>query len=332
METKRDELNMTNAGSDAEIEQEYLRMLDSEVPDLWNRIEAGLKTPEETRFAAFEQAQEQAANVISMETAAKKKTENKKRYAFWIGGIAAAAVVILLSVFLIGRFGREKKSNDSDTLDMTGELSTRRAQYSKEDSLVDGERDIDNPSINGGNAGAQENREEAREPEEYGKGVKPSYPSNAGKSESATEGSEGQKTTTVPVEEDANDDARSLFFLDEIPELGISLKVKEVKEDCLVISFSNQGEIANLKAVSAEIWYDSNGTWIPSIKDLSFRESDTSIKTGEVTELTIDTGDVLRRLLTTDHRIVIRLSDSVKAKKLVGAYDTLEIAASFNVK
>ena len=329
METKRDELNMTNAGSDAEIEQEYLRMLDSEVPDLWNRIEAGLKTPEENRFAAFEQAQEQAANVISMETAAKKKTENKKRYAFWIGGIAAAAVVILLSVFLIGRFGREKKSNESDTLDMTGELSTRGAQYSKEDSLVDGERDIDNPSINSGNAGAQENREEARQPEEYEKGAKPSHQSNTSKSEPATE---GQKTTVVPVEEDANDDARSLFFLDEIPELGISLKVKEVKEDCLVISFSNQGEIANLKAVSAEIWYDSNGTWIPSIKDLSFRESDTSIKTGEVTELTIDTGDVLRRLLTTDHRIVIRLSDSVKAKKLVGAYDTLEIAASFNVK
>ena len=77
-------------------EQEYLRMLNEETPDLWNRIETGID-------AGYYQDDN---SFFKPEEVKKKKGP---RYGLIIPGIAAAAVVLFISVFaMTGGFGRKK--------------------------------------------------------------------------------------------------------------------------------------------------------------------------------------------------------------------------------
>lgn len=344
METKRDELNREFAGSDAEIEQEYLRMLDSEVPDLWNRIEAGLdaadnsgsynvenpgsynvensgsynventgsynaesfgtNTGADARYATFQQQEEQAANVVSMETAAKKRASKGRRYAFWIGGIAAAAVVILLSVFLIGRFDREKKSYADDTIeyakyDGADTASTRGNESSKTEPKQEdaAEAVLDSDDVHTINGGASKESEATAE--------------NSSKSQYSS------------------DKAKTVLEPGMIPKLGLEMRVKEVLKDSIVLTFGYKGEIRDLKAASAKIDYDNSGTWVSLANDLPILEGDPSIKEKAVTELSVMLKESLPR---GRYRIHVSLSDSREAKLLVGSDDQLEIVAEFTVK
>ena len=328
METKRDELNREFAGSDAEIEQEYLRMLDSEVPDLWNRIEAGLNVADnsgsynaentgsynvesfgtntgvDARYAAFQQQEEQAANVVSMETAAKKRAGKGRRYAFWIGGIAAAAVVILLSVFLIGRFDREKNSYSEDTkeyakYDGADTASTRGNESSKTEPKQENaaEAVLDSDDVHTINGGASKESEATAE--------------NSSKSQYHS------------------DKDKTVLELGMIPKLNLEMRVKEVLKDSIVLSFGYKGEIRDLKAASAKIDYDNSGTWVSLANDLPILEGDPSIKEKAVTELSVMLKESLPR---GRYRIHVSLSDNPEAKLLVGSDDQLEIVAEFTVK
>ncbi len=81
-------------------EEMYRRMLDQEVPDLWNRIEEGLDRKEQ-------------GNVISFENAPRKRSPEKRRQTRMIIGAVAAAVVMIVSALAFGLSQRESRKDSS---------------------------------------------------------------------------------------------------------------------------------------------------------------------------------------------------------------------------
>ncbi len=85
------------------VEQEYLRMMNEETPDLWNRIEAGLDDSSYQDDSSFYEPEE-------------VKQGRRPRYGIIIPGIAVAAVVLFISIFaLTGGFDRKKNADRTDT-------------------------------------------------------------------------------------------------------------------------------------------------------------------------------------------------------------------------
>ena len=84
----------------SDVEQEYLRMVDEETPDLWNRIEAGLNENNYPADQGFFEPQEV------------KEVKKRPKYGLIISGIAVAAAVLFISIFaLTGGFGRKKNES-----------------------------------------------------------------------------------------------------------------------------------------------------------------------------------------------------------------------------
>jgi len=92
------DLNEKNNMSD--VEQEYLRMIDEETPDLWNRIEAGINETHYPEDQGFFEPQEV------------KEVKKRPKYGLIITGIVAAAAVLFISIFAAtGGFERKKNSS-----------------------------------------------------------------------------------------------------------------------------------------------------------------------------------------------------------------------------
>lgn len=130
-----EEKKWNTAESDPDVEAMYLRMLDQEVPDLWGRIEAGLNagtgagadraearngSGQEARF--LELVEREAENNGMEKPAGSGRNgrngrsgrdgRRRKRPVFWIAGLAAAAALILISVFVFRIAGGREKTAD----------------------------------------------------------------------------------------------------------------------------------------------------------------------------------------------------------------------------
>ncbi len=127
-------------------EEAYLRMLDQEVPDLWGRIEAGLdrtayqnppmmeanaavdmnvQPSREERFYAAQQD-----NVVPFES----KRKNKSHRTALIIGVAAAAVVLLGSLAIIGLTGRESKKDSATDESVSYDINMLNGGSAKSES------------------------------------------------------------------------------------------------------------------------------------------------------------------------------------------------------
>lgn len=117
------------------FEEEYKNMVASEVPDLWGRIEAGLREKEVK--AVPEEAVKQEPEVTATATPepvqaaaepAKSAPAKKKNVIFkilpWVGGIAAAALILIVAVPTVILVSRSKSTksatmeNAAYTIDM----------------------------------------------------------------------------------------------------------------------------------------------------------------------------------------------------------------------
>lgn len=120
--------------------EEYKTLANEELPDLWNRIEAGL-TPKTTALAEkshlqdMEQAERQAdpeVNQVANQETEPKKTKEKSTvitFLFRYRTVVAAAVcviVILPAVILLGK-GNRLKSFSGSAADMTAEMPEEAA-------------------------------------------------------------------------------------------------------------------------------------------------------------------------------------------------------------
>ena len=125
---------------DAEIEALYKASLEAEVPDFWDKIEAGIKA-EVKADNAPSQAQAAGGNVVSFETA-KQKAEDKrndkavktKRYMRpYMGLIAAAVLMIIIAVpiFILGLGDRKKLENEKKA------DATTTAEFSMDNAMSD---------------------------------------------------------------------------------------------------------------------------------------------------------------------------------------------------
>lgn len=99
------------------LDEEYKKMIASEVPDLWDRIEA--KLPE--KQAVSKQAETTETGTEEVKTAEAKPTGKKKPVIFkilpWIGVATAAALVLIIALpaILISNFSKKTALNATAT-------------------------------------------------------------------------------------------------------------------------------------------------------------------------------------------------------------------------
>lgn len=99
------------------LDEEYKKMIASEVPDLWDRIEA--KLPE--KQAVSKQAETTETGTEEVKTAEAKPTGKKKPVIFkilpWIGVATAAALVLIIALpaILISNFSKKAALNATAT-------------------------------------------------------------------------------------------------------------------------------------------------------------------------------------------------------------------------
>ncbi len=295
------------------MEQEYLRMLDTEVPDLWDRIRAGLDrqqtagvSPEEEGAKAvqeiqttqatqeteankinqtndilrFREYQKQNADAALSSGGKEGPAKKKKRYGLWIGGIAAAAAVILLSAFLFSRMGgrSDKSSNtllpvDEVSLD-TREQQAAEANYEFAEGASDSKRGNKEATV----------PESAAEPEKTGEEVSEASASSRTSEENDTDIQDSSMENTAkdsPNEEQGK--AKDIYGLDSaelrylsanrtagtfrlksIPELGLSLMVEDASGEKGTLVFTldpgkqeqelKVGDIFSLRKKSGDSW------------------------------------------------------------------------------
>lgn len=125
----REELNMTS-GADIPSEEEiaaveamYLATLDAEIPDIWDRIEAGINAPShETRTvmtggAAGNAAYGTTGSGSTQETGGKvislAERRRKKKTLFAVIGTAAAILIVMIPTVMLGGTRNSKKTSDS---------------------------------------------------------------------------------------------------------------------------------------------------------------------------------------------------------------------------
>ena len=114
-------------------EEEYLRMMDQEVPDLWNRIEAGLDRSEQNMSREERFLASQEGEILSFEQGAAKKHEKneknkkakmdpaRKKQIGLILGAVAAAVIIIASALIFGLSRTQKKGDSAqENMDISG--------------------------------------------------------------------------------------------------------------------------------------------------------------------------------------------------------------------
>ncbi|MBQ9871877.1 MAG: hypothetical protein IJM27_08085 [Eubacterium sp.] len=114
-------------------EEAYLRMMDQEVPDLWNRIEAGLDRSEQNMSREERFLASQEGEILSFEQGAAKKHEKneknkkakidpaKKKQIGLILGAVAAAVIIIASALIFGLSRTQKKGDSAqENMDISG--------------------------------------------------------------------------------------------------------------------------------------------------------------------------------------------------------------------
>ena len=92
-----------------ELEKLYKEALNADVPDYWDKIEAGIKATGESK-------------IISLDAAREKKAKTGRNMKPYIGLIAAAIlmVVIAVPVFIAG-FGDRRKNDSKESKDMPAE-------------------------------------------------------------------------------------------------------------------------------------------------------------------------------------------------------------------
>ena len=76
------------------LEEEYRKMVESEVPDLWSRIESGLR--EKTPAPEIKESAKAEEKVQVSPVNGKKKKPVIVKLIPWMGGIAAAAIILVL--------------------------------------------------------------------------------------------------------------------------------------------------------------------------------------------------------------------------------------------
>ena len=120
------------------FEEEYKALANEELPDLWNRIEAGL-TPRTTALAE-ETKDEQIVGQINEQV--KEKTKKRKMISFLyryrtVAAAALCAVVIIPAAIVIG-FGRAGRSKMWESADEAApmELYNSAAQAAGEEAEV----------------------------------------------------------------------------------------------------------------------------------------------------------------------------------------------------
>lgn len=101
------------------LDEEYKKMIASEVPDLWDRIEA--KLPEKQAVSKQAETTETGTGTEEVKTAEAKTTGKKKPVIFkilpWIGVATAAALVLVIALpaILISNFSKKAALNATAT-------------------------------------------------------------------------------------------------------------------------------------------------------------------------------------------------------------------------
>ena len=126
------------------FEEEYKNMVQAEVPDLWGRIEAGLREKDvkaASETAAKQTFEEVTAPEKTSPEPVKSATGKKKNVIFkilpWAGGIAAAALILIIAiptVILVNRAKNTKSATMEENAVQTVGM-VPGAQYDMEDSV-----------------------------------------------------------------------------------------------------------------------------------------------------------------------------------------------------
>ena len=126
------------------FEEEYKNMVQAEVPDLWGRIEAGLREKEvkatpETVSAPVEatKAPEQATVTGESVKAPAKKKNVIFKILPWVGGIAAAALILIIAIPTVILVSRSKpmKSATMENAAFTVNMEPTAQRETMEDSV-----------------------------------------------------------------------------------------------------------------------------------------------------------------------------------------------------
>ena len=123
---------------DAEIEALYKASLEAEVPDFWDKIEAGIKAEVKTdNVVSFDNAKQKAVEKLKDKNAAKPK-RNMRPY---MGLIAAAVLMIIIAVpiFLSGLGDRKKLESEKKAEDTTAAFDMDSMESAMSDSAAKNE-------------------------------------------------------------------------------------------------------------------------------------------------------------------------------------------------
>lgn len=114
MKDDNDELNIQDV-SDEYIEQAYRKYLNSDAPDLWNRIETGINSPDTNQSNIYQlntkQANTNQANTNQTNT--NKTRKNMKGLIISLSSLAAALLILVLCVPVL-LLSNKKDASESD--------------------------------------------------------------------------------------------------------------------------------------------------------------------------------------------------------------------------
>ena len=306
------------------------------------------------RFAAYVQNQEAAGQRITGNAQAGNSGNNsgntgrnsgkKKRFGFWIGGLAAAAVVIIISAIVIANSGKRTKSDEYNTSTLDMEYSQAKAE--SENAVINEDVDGANESMNERHEQSQKSQsksegtgavQESQDKDSLNGGAN-SYAIEPGTQNDATieaeqaEAPAPRDSTESMLPESEKQDPK--LYKDEIGTLGISLRLQNVRSTGCILMFTRDedtenetGTIFSAPEYEIETWNGSSWEIYPHVKDITFGDEQWAMVKGKINTYVaywwLDYGS----LVAGKYRIIKMLYTD----REYNGYDAFRIAAEFDI-
>ena len=346
--------DLNNKKTESDIEQEYLRMLDEEVPDLWNRIEAGIDQNDGRTLNEFEPAQIygwQQENAYFREIGTfdqtgygqntVKKKKGRRRIVILAGTLAAAAALFLAIFAMNGGFSRKNESTKSDMTQ--NEAANRGAEESMKDAEDESTvkkpdknsqySELDHDKFSGKESININNGVKASEAQSFEPAEQPAYEAEgAQENDDAVSDRYDKKKGLLPVFEETD----TRVYQGTIPGLGLSLSVEDATADGgnLVFSYVENEQVGAGECISGtyyELERKNGNSWekVPLIVDRSevFWEDIGWIVSTKRSEWRTVWSRLYGSLPSGTYRII----KPVNCSHYVGAYKSFLISAEFRI-
>ena len=304
------------------------------------------------RFAAYVQNQESAGQQVTGNAPAgfggnsgkSKGSDKKKRYGYLIGGLAAAAVVIILSVVAITNSGKRAKSgvDNTSTLDIVSD----QAKAESEDAAINGKTD----DVNGSQ---KERREQSQKSQGKSEGagavpegldkdslstdinnyaIEPRTDNEAAAESEQAEAPAPRDSTESMLPEAEKQDPK--LYKDEMKTLGITLRLQNVRSTGCILMFTREedtknetGTIFSAPEYEIEKWNGSAWEIYPHVKDITFGDEQWGLVKGTVNTYVADWWLDYGSLVGGKYRIIKMLYTD----RDYNGYNEFRIAAEFEI-